>query len=309
MDNEAVDTTSIREGILFYQDADGNTGYYWDSEVGICAPSLIPTESELWKDQEISDLLIIEKIESAESLVEPVEKMSLYPSSIPESPSSTLIEPVRNLSLNDSSLNNQESLYYDSSNFNLYRQESYLLTDFFTDSCHESFEDDPGGGNYEGNDERNYDRNYDRNYERNYERNYDRNYERNYDRNYEGSENDENDRINNNEFNNYGFNNGFNHGFNNEFNNGFNNGFNNLNDTNDVTMEERKFDDINDIEPPSPTSTRDPESDSQSEAIAWEYLQHFVGREFQDEAGLDYGENPGGKVWDDDEGMDPSENQ
>ncbi|CAG8434395.1 3227_t:CDS:2 [Scutellospora calospora] len=57
MDNDAVDTTSIREGILFYKDEDGNTGYYWDSEVGICAPSLLPSESELWKDEEISELL------------------------------------------------------------------------------------------------------------------------------------------------------------------------------------------------------------------------------------------------------------
>ncbi|RIB13278.1 hypothetical protein C2G38_2144627 [Gigaspora rosea] len=229
MDNDAVDTTSIREGILFYQDADGNTGYYWDSEVGICAPSLIPTESEIWKDQEISgdtpDLDAInyqriaqrmnlnrkeknnfshnekfnmniidnlsssqkdrsvEKIESietlvepvetletlvepeeilvepAETLVDPVERMSLYPSTIPESPSSTLVEPVQNLSLNDHSLNdhslndhslndhslnddNQEPFYYDNNNFNLYRQESYLLTDFFPDSHYESFEDD-----------------------------------------------------------------------------------------------------------------------------------------------------------------------
>ncbi|CAG8543318.1 17606_t:CDS:1 [Cetraspora pellucida] len=305
MDKDAIDTTSIREGILFYQDADGNTGYYWDSEVGICAPSLIPTESELWKDQEISgdtpdldainyqriaqqmnrnrnhkehkdishdekynknitiiddlsslsekNLLIEEENESAESLVEPVEKMTLYPSTIPESPSSTLIEPVRNLSLNDPSLNNnQESPYYDNSNFNLYRQESYLLTDFFTDSCYESFEDDSG------------------------------------ERNDDSNENDESDRINNE----------------------INNCDSHFNYANDVIMEERNFDDN---EPPSPTSTRDPESDcptlSQSEAIAWEYFQHFVGREFQDEAGLDYGENPGGKVWDDDEGMDPLENQ
>ncbi|CAG8804538.1 35626_t:CDS:2 [Gigaspora margarita] len=257
MDNDAVDTTSIREGILFYQDADGNTGYYWDSEVGICAPSLIPTESELWKDQEISgdtpDLdainyqriaqrmnlnrkennfshnekfnmniidnlsssqkdYSIEKIESIESLVEPaelifepaellveptetlvepVERMSIYPSTIPESPSSTLVEPVQNLSLNDPSLNdddNQESFYYDNNNFNLYRQES------------------------------------------------------------------NNNKVGD-----------------------------NLNDFYDITMDERNVD----IEPPSPTSTRDSESyyptlsQSETEAIAWEYLQHFVGREFQ----------------------------
>ncbi|CAG8434401.1 3228_t:CDS:1 [Scutellospora calospora] len=170
--------------------------------------------------------------------------MSLYPSIIPESPSSTLIEPVRSLSLNDPSLNDNDqesSNYYDNNNFNLYRQESYLLTDFFSDSHDESFEDDRG---YSGG----------------------------------GNLNNDSDEV-----------------------------------INDITMEESK----EEIETPSLTSTCDPESDypemeeylQQSEEFAWEYLRHFVGHEFQDEAGLDYGEKPEDKIWDDDEGMDPLENQ
>lgn len=68
-------------------------------------------------------------------------------------------------------------------------------------------------------------------------------------------------------------------------------------------------------DPPSPTSPRDPERDgpvlSEEEEDTEEGGIHRLEHDpvFQDEAGLMYGDDSRGKIWPDDEGMDPMENQ
>ncbi|RIA86235.1 hypothetical protein C1645_780033 [Glomus cerebriforme] len=67
--------------------------------------------------------------------------------------------------------------------------------------------------------------------------------------------------------------------------------------------------------PPSPSSPRDPEREgpalSEEEEDTIEGAQYRLEHdpEFQDEAGLMYGDDSGDEIWPDDEGMDPMENQ
>ncbi|CAG8446717.1 17654_t:CDS:1 [Funneliformis caledonium] len=47
---DSIDTTSLNQGIVFYQDSDnGEVDYYWDhdNESEICSPSLMPGNSEI----------------------------------------------------------------------------------------------------------------------------------------------------------------------------------------------------------------------------------------------------------------------